>query len=159
MPVNIAVKANTINQAINQNWRKAREDGAGGGGSGVVSIDYGTAIEYAESIVAGQVIAITDGKAYNPSVVFSAGKPGAAIATISGDAGTVGYYKKTLQVVCASGSEGALYLSTTLPYYNDTPMYADGAVWQVVGRQVGATVAVLECESSAEIEYEPFEGD
>lgn len=155
MPIDIAMKANTINKALNQNWRKARKLGNTGGGTSVISVDVGTPIEYAEDIAAGQIIAISSGKAYNPSVVFANGKPGVAIATVTGDAGTVGYYKKTLQVVTATGTEGTLYLSGTLPYYNDTPLIANGALWQIVGRQVGTIDAVLECESAVEIEYEP----
>lgn len=157
MPINTAQKANTVNQAINQNFRKQKIGGGAGSGSSTLSVDYGTAIEYAEAMVAGQIMNISDGKAYNPSVVFANGKSAMAICTLTGDAGTVGYYKTILQVVTASGTEGVLYLSGTLPYYSDTPQYADGAAWQVVGRQVSSTTAVLECESAVEIEYEPVD--
>ena len=150
---------NSLGVRVDDAYRR-QGGGRSGNMSSVIAMSNSTAIMYADAMVAGQLMAIVDGKAYNPSVVFANGKAAMAIAMITGAADTLGAYELISEVVTAeSATQGPLYLSSTLPYYSDTPQYSNGAVWQVVGRQVGATLAVLECESAVEIEYEPSEGD
>lgn len=149
MPINYPLQPNSVRVAINQNYRRRL------GGSSVVMAAQaeGIAIVYGETIVEGQLIAIVDGKAVKPSVVYADDKPAIGIALSGGDADSLGSYMQYGEYATAEAiSTGILYLSATSPYYSLTMPEANGNTCQILGRQVTLTKMILDIDQPEKIE-------